>query len=61
MKLASSSLPGVPAAWLRAGCTAWRAWALLEAGEAEAADAILEFVPEKAATALLDEFFPDSV
>jgi len=36
-----------------------RAWALLEAGECEAADALLEFVPEWAATQLLDEFFPD--
>lgn len=34
-----------------------RAWALLDAGEAEAADALLEFVPEAAALALLDEFF----
>lgn len=36
-----------------------RAWALLDAGEAEAADALLEFVPEADATALLDEFFGD--
>lgn len=38
-----------------------RAWALLDAGECEAADALLEFVPEWQATKLLDEFFPDSV
>lgn len=36
-----------------------RAWTLLDAGECEAADALLEFVPEPAATALLDEFFPE--
>ena len=35
-----------------------RAWALLDAGECEAADALLEFCTEAAATALLDEFFP---
>ena len=36
-----------------------RAWALLEMGECEAADALLEFVPEKLATALLDEYFDE--
>lgn len=36
-----------------------RAWALLDAGDAEAADALLEFVPEAQAKALLDEFFGD--
>lgn len=36
-----------------------RAWELLDAGECEAADALLEFVPEPDATALLDEFFPE--
>lgn len=36
-----------------------RAWFLLDSGECEAADALLEFVPEAAASALLDEFFPD--
>lgn len=35
-----------------------RAWQLLEAGECEAADALLEFVPEPLATKLLDDFFP---
>lgn len=37
-----------------------RAWDLLEAGECEAADALLEFVPEDKADALLNEFFPES-
>ncbi|HEY5411322.1 MAG TPA: hypothetical protein VIJ94_11415 [Caulobacteraceae bacterium] len=36
-----------------------RAWELLDAGDAEAADALLEFVPEEQATALLDEFFEE--
>lgn len=36
-----------------------RAWALLDMGECEAADALLEFVPEKLATALLDEYFDE--
>lgn len=36
-----------------------RAWDLLDSGQAEAADAILEFVPEARAHALIDEFFPD--
>lgn len=36
-----------------------RAWDLLCLDECEAADALLEFVPEDAATALLDEFFPE--
>jgi hypothetical protein len=39
----------------------YRAWALLEAGEGEAADALLEFVPEAAAVRLLDEFFPEDL
>lgn len=34
-----------------------RAWELLEAGEAEAADALLEFVPEAEADKLLNEYF----
>ena len=34
-----------------------RAWELLDAGEVEAADAILEFLPEADAVKLLDEFF----
>lgn len=38
-----------------------RAWALLDANECEAADALLELVSDKLARALLDEFFPDSV
>jgi len=38
-----------------------RAWALLEAGECEACDALLEFVPESAADQLLDEFFGDEI
>jgi hypothetical protein len=37
-----------------------RAWELLDAGEAEAADALLEFVPEAEADALLEEFFGDA-
>lgn len=37
-----------------------RAWELLDAGECEAADALLEFVPAPAAEALLDEFFGES-
>jgi hypothetical protein len=36
-----------------------RAWALLDASECEAADALLEFVPEDQAEALLKEFFGD--
>lgn len=36
-----------------------RAWDLLDAGEVEAADALLEFVPEGDARELLDAFFPD--
>ena len=36
-----------------------RAWALLEMGECEAADALLEFVPETLAAALLDECFAE--
>lgn len=36
-----------------------RAWELLDCGECEAADALLEFVPEKAAGDLLDEFFDE--
>jgi hypothetical protein len=36
-----------------------RAWALLDAGECEAADALLEFVPADQAETLLNEFFPD--
>lgn len=36
-----------------------RAWELLDAGECEACDALLEFVPEAAATALLDEYFAE--
>lgn len=36
-----------------------RAWELLDAGRAEAADALLEFVPEAQATALINEFFPE--
>jgi hypothetical protein len=36
-----------------------RAWDLLDAGEAEAADALLEFVPAERAEALLREFFPE--
>lgn len=34
-----------------------RAWVLLDSGECEAADALLEFVPDKDAQKLLDEFF----
>lgn len=34
-----------------------RAWRLLDCGETEAADALLEFVPEQLASELLDEFF----
>lgn len=34
-----------------------RAWEFLEAGECEAADALLEFAPEKAGDDLLNEFF----
>lgn len=37
-----------------------RAWELLDAGEAEAADALLEFVPEALAEKLLGEFFDES-
>lgn len=37
-----------------------RAWALLDAGEAEAADALLEFVPAEAAERLLNDFFPET-
>lgn len=36
-----------------------RAWELLDCGECEAADALLEFCPEPDATKLLDEFFPE--
>lgn len=36
-----------------------RAWELLDAGECEAADALLEFVPAERAKALLDEFFAE--
>lgn len=36
-----------------------RAWELLEAGEAEAADALLEFLPEADGRKLLDEFFEE--
>jgi len=36
-----------------------RAWVLLDAGDAEAADALLEFAPEADAARLLDEFFYD--
>lgn len=36
-----------------------RAWALLDAGECEAADALLEFVPEACADKLLGEFFDE--
>jgi hypothetical protein len=38
-----------------------RAWALLDAGECEACDALLEFCSEEAADQLLNEYFPDSV
>lgn len=38
-----------------------RAWDLLDAGEAEAADALLEFVPAAYARRLLDEFFGDGL
>lgn len=34
-----------------------RAWWLLDAGECEAADALLEFVPEDHADTLFDQFF----
>jgi hypothetical protein len=34
-----------------------RAWWILDAGDAEAADTLLEFVPEQHANALLYEFF----
>jgi hypothetical protein len=37
-----------------------RAWDLLDAGEPEAADALLEFAPEPEATALLNEYFGDA-
>ena len=40
-------------------CMLERAWSLLDAGECEAADALLEFVPEPRARALLDDFFGD--
>lgn len=36
-----------------------RAWVLLDAGECEACDALLEFIPEDEAQKLLDEFFND--
>lgn len=36
-----------------------RAWDLLDAGDAEAADALLEFVPEPLAEAMLATFFED--
>lgn len=36
-----------------------RAWELLDCGRAEEADAILEFVPEAEAIALVEAFFPD--
>lgn len=36
-----------------------RVWALFEMGEFEAGDAILEFVPEGEALALIDEYFPE--
>jgi hypothetical protein len=36
-----------------------RAWALLDAGECEAADALLEFLPKAQAEALLNEFFKE--
>jgi hypothetical protein len=39
-----------------------RAWELLDMGEVEAADAILEFVPEVQAGEVLDAFFnPDEI
>lgn len=36
-----------------------RAWELLDAGECEACDALLEFVPEEAADALLNDYFEE--
>ena len=36
-----------------------RAWELLDVGECEAADALLEFLPEQDADKLLDELFGD--
>lgn len=36
-----------------------RAWALLEMGEADAADELLDFVPAARADALLNQFFPE--
>lgn len=36
-----------------------RAWHLLDAGQGEACDALLEFVPEIDATRLLDKYFPE--
>jgi hypothetical protein len=36
-----------------------RAWLLLDSGEAEACDALLEFVPEDRAEALLREYFKE--
>lgn len=36
-----------------------RAWELLDCGEAEATDALLEFVPEADAERLLRDFFPE--
>lgn len=38
-----------------------RAWALLDCGECEAADALLEFVPTKDADKLLEEYFGDQL
>lgn len=38
-----------------------RAWELLDANEAEACDALLEFVPEEMADAMLDEYFRDEL
>ena len=37
-----------------------RAWELLDAGQGEAADAIMEFLPEKDQDRLLREFFPEN-
>ncbi|GEP09884.1 hypothetical protein [Methylobacterium gnaphalii] len=36
-----------------------QAWRLLDAGQGEAADAILEFLPEAETDKLLREFFPE--
>jgi hypothetical protein len=36
-----------------------RAWELLDRGEYEACDALLEFIPEKDAKAMLNEYFKD--